>query len=188
MRKRSDVKAPPTTPAEERTMPMFEEMEEPSTEKRFSEKLPQDPNDPVEVDEEGDADLRSNLLKKKGLTDSAKLDLETQPFGQPLACCVCNVPLTQTAVGFMPKCGHKQADEGTPVRVVWGEEKYTPIAGSYSTFTVGPFEVTLVCMRGETLAQTWLRGNAQLIKLAEVERVRKSNSFVRALGLMKGEK
>jgi hypothetical protein len=79
-----------------------------------------------------------------------------------------------------------ESEFGYTVTATWGEEKYTPIAGSYSTCTVGPFSAVMTIPRGESEAT--LREVTEVLvgvvtKVAEVERDRKVTSFV---GKLKG--
>jgi hypothetical protein len=63
-------------------------------------------------------------------------------------------------------------------RAVWGEEKITPVPGSYSTVTVGPFESLFVVAAGGDAARALDHANRELAAFAEVERERKVQSFL----------
>jgi len=67
------------------------------------------------------------------------------------------------------------------VRVTWGEEKITPVPGSYSTVTVGPLDVTFALREGEDLGERTRAALAELAEIAEVERERKIANFVNKL-------
>jgi len=67
------------------------------------------------------------------------------------------------------------------VRVVWGEEKITAVPGSFSTVSVGPFEVVFQLREGEALEPKYEAAMAELSRLAEVERERKVANFVATL-------
>lgn len=67
------------------------------------------------------------------------------------------------------------------VRAVWGEEKITPVPGSYSTLTVGPFEVMFTLLEGEELGPRLEVANRELAEVAEAERERKVESFIAKL-------
>lgn len=70
---------------------------------------------------------------------------------------------------------------GHVVSATWGEEKYTPIAGSYSTCSVGPFYACSPVRLGETTDQAAARLHTKLAEYAEAERDRKLKSFVAKL-------
>ncbi len=80
-----------------------------------------------------------------------------------------------------------EVDLADSVTVVWGEEKYTLIPNSYSTFTVGPFSTTTWVRSGETPKQARARALEDLRAQAEEERERKGKSFVDALKRMMNE-
>lgn len=67
------------------------------------------------------------------------------------------------------------------ITAYWGEEKFTPIRDSYSTFTVGPFYATSVANEGEDPLDVLKRLNDKLVQFAEKERDRKAVSFIAAL-------
>ena len=66
-------------------------------------------------------------------------------------------------------------------RSVWGEEKITPVPGSYSTVTVGPFEVLYVVPEGADAELAFRAANSELAAMAEIERERKVQSFINKL-------
>jgi hypothetical protein len=76
-----------------------------------------------------------------------------------------------------------QAPEAPPetVRYVWGEEKFAPIAGTYSTVTVGPFSATTTLRPGETADQALERLRHDVEKHAASERESKIRSFIAKL-------
>ena len=67
------------------------------------------------------------------------------------------------------------------MRVVWGEEKLTPIPNSYSTVTVGPFEMEFTVPSGEDAVAFMDAANRELLAFVEVERERKVQSFINKL-------
>jgi hypothetical protein len=77
--------------------------------------------------------------------------------------------------------------EGDEVRVVWGNELFSP--KQFHTFTVGPFELTTKVRRGETPAQAMARATAQLAEFAQAEHERKRTIYLRnvaeAIGAVK---
>jgi len=73
------------------------------------------------------------------------------------------------------------------VDVTWGEEKFTPIPGSYSTCTVGPFSMTAAVRPDQTRAEAVDRAYAALVRQAEAERARKLESFIRVLNDARGK-
>ena len=126
-------------------------------------------------------------------------------------CPTCGVPLTETSLGMFLPCACLsnaakkaplndkvkdlsptneelsklyQEDSGSTVTVVWGEEKFTPVPNSYSTFTVGPFSVTTNVQPGETFESARERAMKGLREQAETERQRKCESFLSALKRM----
>jgi hypothetical protein len=67
------------------------------------------------------------------------------------------------------------------MRVVWGEEKFTVVPGSYSTVTVGPIELECEARPDKTLAEQYEEMFESLRLIAEEERERKIASFVAKL-------
>ncbi len=200
MRKRSDVKAP----AAERTMPMFEDKAEVAGHTTRLDK---------ETEPGAFGDYQEHHEQMRGVKSAFdEMAGDDPPEVPPKSafripkCGTCNELLTASSGGFYAKCGHRQPGPGTvnaksetqthpdgameflspgTVLVTWGEEKFTPIANSYSTFTVGPFSTTVTRLPNEHATQAWKRGYDTLVELAEKERDRKATSFVRALKGMK---
>jgi len=77
---------------------------------------------------------------------------------------------------------NEQADTLT---VVWGEEKYTLIPGSYSTFTVGPYSMVTMVHPGQSRDEAWDDAYEFLDRRARVDRDRKADEFIRSLSGMK---
>lgn len=77
----------------------------------------------------------------------------------------------------------RELNPGTvTVTVTWGKEVITPIPGSYSTVEVGPFSISVEVPASAGLTrEVFDRLNAELATLAEAERIRKVESFVKAL-------
>ena len=71
--------------------------------------------------------------------------------------------------------------EPQSVSYTWGEEKITPIKGSFSTCSVGPFSATGSVRHGETIPQACQRIAKEVSQAAEEERDRKLQSFMRKL-------
>lgn len=67
------------------------------------------------------------------------------------------------------------------VTFVWGEEKITPIKGSFSMCSVGPFSMTSNVRHGETPAQAYSRVAREVEQMAEQQRDRKLQSFLKKL-------
>ena len=83
-------------------------------------------------------------------------------------------PGSQAAAGMFPV-------EPQTVSYCWAEEKITPIKGSFSTCSVGPFSMTTNVRRGETPSQAYQWIAAEVTAMAEQERERKLQSFIRKL-------
>jgi hypothetical protein len=114
----------------------------------------------VLVDEDGDVATRDELMKKHA---SAEKPPRVWAVGAPEA-----VP----------------CDE---VDVTWGEEKYTPIAGSYSTCTVGPFSMTVAVRPGQAREQAFAEAYEMLAMQARSVRTVKLADFVRVLNDVRGK-
>lgn len=71
----------------------------------------------------------------------------------------------------------KSVPTNETVTVSWAEEKFG-IQNTYSSFSVGPFEMTGCVYEGETITQASHRLMAQLVNFAEMERERKQTSFI----------
>ncbi len=67
------------------------------------------------------------------------------------------------------------------VTVTWGEEKYSPGGGSYSSFTVGPFWRSSALRDGETHEQAEQRVMKGLEEMARKAFERKLKAFKQAL-------
>lgn len=70
---------------------------------------------------------------------------------------------------------------GDAVKFVWAKETYTPVPGSYSSIDVGPFEAATTIREGEAYGDAYVRLATQVNEMAELERDRKINSFVKKL-------
>jgi hypothetical protein len=111
-----------------------------------------------------------------------------EPIPAP-KCIVCGKPLTQTALGNMPSCGHPQTGapsttparaiesiEGETVTVCYGEEKFSP--AQYQSFSNGPFFATTRVRQGETQSQAAARIYSELRVFADIEFKRKAKEFL----------
>ncbi len=79
------------------------------------------------------------------------------------------------------------ADGTTTVALNWGEEKYCPIPGSYSTCTVGPFGLTYTVPKGQDVDAAMTAGARALENYAAIERERKIRGFVNKLQQTQGQ-
>ena len=71
--------------------------------------------------------------------------------------------------------------QGDEVEYVWAEEKLTPIQGVFSSVSVGPFSTKTRIRPGEAYGDAYIRLATQTNEMAEIERTRKVNSFIKAL-------
>jgi hypothetical protein len=72
----------------------------------------------------------------------------------------------------------QRADGTYRVTCTWGEEKYTPIANSYSTVTVGPYAITFDIPAASDPFKAAAAFNRGLQEMAELEREQKIDSFI----------
>lgn len=70
---------------------------------------------------------------------------------------------------------------GERVTATWAEEKYTLVANSFSTVTVGPFTLSCEVPPGASVGAVFDRLNRHLAEMAEIERERKLQSFLNKL-------
>jgi hypothetical protein len=80
-----------------------------------------------------------------------------------------------------PGFDHTVPASGVTLTLAWGEEKYTLVANSFSTVTVGPFTASIDVPAGSSVVDAFERINRELYELAEIERERKLTSFVNKL-------
>ena len=95
---------------------------------------------------------------------------------------------TLVATSYKPKqtSAVLELDGTTTVTLEWAEEKYSPIPGSFSSCSVGPFGLTFI-VHGQDVAAAMDRGMRVLAEYAEVERERKVRNFVNKLRQVVGE-
>ena len=95
---------------------------------------------------------------------------------------------TLVATSYKPKqtSAVLELDGTTTVTLEWAEEKYSPIPGSFSSCSVGPFGLTFI-VHGQDVAAAMDRGMRVLAEYAEVERERKVRNFVNKLRQAVGE-
>jgi hypothetical protein len=86
------------------------------------------------------------------------------------------------ATSTIERLGAALTRGGEKIRVVWGKEKFQPLA--YNDFEVGPFELEGFTKPGETIAQGYVRLDAELTTLAEASRAKKAASYAATLKTM----
>jgi hypothetical protein len=79
------------------------------------------------------------------------------------------------------------ADGSTTVALNWGEEMFSPIPGSYSKCSVGPFGLTFNVPAGLDIDAAMKLGSRALENYATIERERKLRNFVNKLQQIQGE-
>ena len=96
---------------------------------------------------------------------------------------------TLVATSYKPKqtSAVLELDGTTTVTLAWAEEKFSPIPGSFSSCSVGPFGLTFSVAHGQNIAAAMDRGMRVLAEYAEVERERKVRNFVNNLRQVVGE-
>lgn len=90
-------------------------------------------------------------------------------------------PIPQAPSNPGPAAVHASpaAGPGETVSMTWGKELFSPTR--FHTYEVGPFTEQTTVRPGETVAQARERLRASLEKFAEEERVRKRDSYFRAM-------
>ena len=96
---------------------------------------------------------------------------------------------TLGATSYKPKqtSAVLELDGTTTVTLAWAEEKFSPIPGSFSSCSVGPFGLTFSVGPGQNIAAAMDRGMRVLSEYAEMERERKVRNFVNKLRQVVGE-
>jgi hypothetical protein len=90
---------------------------------------------------------------------------------------------TASGVGPLPPARTQagvegSAAEGTLVEVTWGQETFQ--AFQYTACGVGPFRISTMVQKGETIAQAMIRLHEQMTEAARTIRDRKLTEHVRA--------
>lgn len=95
--------------------------------------------------------------------------------------------LTPTLTPPMIVTATAQPIDGMTVSVCFGEEKFSPLPGSYSSCTIGPFFASGPVLQGETPAQASERLYGSLLEYARRMRDEKLKVFVEKLNALKNE-
>lgn len=141
-------------------------------------------DDQVVVDEEGDARTRAEMREKHAIDASAP---EMREVLEPATKAESRRRIVrgEASKSEVPKDSMVVTVEKlTPadvLTVTWGEEKFTPIPGSYSTCSIGPFTVTVSVMPGQSNVDAWRDANEFLSSLARDEKDRKLREFTAQL-------
>lgn len=145
--------------------------------------------DEVVVDEDGDARTRAEMREKHADIACTDTDIDASaPEIKKLIEPESPKPRRRDVHGSAAKMQSQTivapsdvAVSPTTVTVTWGEEKFTPIPGSYSTCSVGPFSVTLPSKPGQEISALFAEANAMLAEMVHAHREEKIAAFVSAL-------